>query len=90
MTRPLTPKQERFAQAYVELGNASEAYRAVYEAFPATLIPKWADWLSDLLRRLGWLTDLACHGMNAGLLRTTLANLDRLISRAVQTGAIHI
>ncbi len=30
--RPLTPKQEKFARAYVELGNASEAYRRVYAA----------------------------------------------------------
>jgi len=28
----LTPKQEKFALAYVETGNASEAYRRVYEA----------------------------------------------------------
>ena len=31
MTTKLTPKQEAFAQAYVETGNASEAYR---RAFP--------------------------------------------------------
>lgn len=31
-TRPLTPKQEKFAQLYVELGNASEAYRKAYSA----------------------------------------------------------
>lgn len=28
----LTPKQEAFAQAFVELGNASEAYRLAYDA----------------------------------------------------------
>jgi len=28
----LTPKQEKFAQKYVELGNASEAYRQSYDA----------------------------------------------------------
>lgn len=28
----LTPKQEAFAQAYVETGNASEAYRSAYDA----------------------------------------------------------
>jgi len=27
----LTPKQEQFAQLYVELGNASEAYRKAYD-----------------------------------------------------------
>lgn len=34
----LTPKQENFAQLYVELGNASEAYR---RAYPGS--EKWAD-----------------------------------------------
>jgi phage terminase small subunit len=29
---PLTPKQEKFAQKYIELGNASEAYRQSYDA----------------------------------------------------------
>ena len=28
----LTPKQERFCQKYIEIGNASEAYRMVYDA----------------------------------------------------------
>jgi phage terminase small subunit len=28
----LTPKQEKFAQAYIECGNASEAYRQSYDA----------------------------------------------------------
>lgn len=30
--RALTPKQEKFALAYVETGNASEAYRRAYDA----------------------------------------------------------
>ena len=30
MSRALTPKQERFCLAYVETGNASEAYRRAY------------------------------------------------------------
>lgn len=32
MSETLTPKQELFAQKYVELGNASEAYRCAYDA----------------------------------------------------------
>ena len=28
----LTPKQEKFSQKYIELGNASEAYRQAYNA----------------------------------------------------------
>jgi phage terminase small subunit len=31
MASKLTPKQERFCLAYVESGNASQAYRAAYE-----------------------------------------------------------
>ena len=30
--KALTPKQERFCQAYIETGNASEAYRLACEA----------------------------------------------------------
>lgn len=33
----LTPKQEKFCQKYIELGNASEAYRGVYNA--AAMLP---------------------------------------------------
>ena len=29
--KPLTPKQEKFANLYVELGNASEAYREAFD-----------------------------------------------------------
>lgn len=32
----LTPKQERFAQVYVETGNASEAYRQAYNVREGT------------------------------------------------------
>ena len=32
MARSLTPKQEKFAQVYIETGNASEAYRQAYNA----------------------------------------------------------
>ena len=34
--KQLTPKQERFAQLYVELGNASEAYKGSYEVREST------------------------------------------------------
>lgn len=39
----LTPKQERFAQIYVETGNASEAYRQAYDSKttnPETIWPE--------------------------------------------------
>lgn len=32
MSKKLTPKQAKFCQAYVECGNASEAYRQAYNA----------------------------------------------------------
>lgn len=37
----LTPKQERFCQAYIETGNASEAYRQAYgsKSSSATVAP---------------------------------------------------
>lgn len=34
--KKLTPKQENFALAYLETGNASEAYRRVYNPAPTT------------------------------------------------------
>lgn len=43
MSDDLTPKQEAFAQAYVETGNASEAYRRAYDAEnmkPTTIMVK--------------------------------------------------
>lgn len=36
MSDNLTPKQAKFAALYVELGNASEAYRKVYDVGPDT------------------------------------------------------
>ncbi len=39
MTAKLTPKQEAFARAYVETGNASEAYRMAY--------PRAKNWKSE-------------------------------------------
>ena len=36
MTDKLTPKQEAFAMAYIESGNASEAYRMCYNVSPDT------------------------------------------------------
>ena len=35
--QPLTPKQEAFALAFVETGNAAEAYRRAYDVRAATL-----------------------------------------------------
>ncbi|QEL19330.1 terminase small subunit [Limnoglobus roseus] len=37
----LTPKQEKFAQKYIELGNAAEAYRQSYDAKKMTDKTTW-------------------------------------------------
>ena len=45
----LTPKQEKFCQLYIELGNASEAYRQSYDASrmkPETIKVKACELLS--------------------------------------------
>ncbi len=44
----LTPKQEKFAQKYIEIGNAAEAYRLAYDAEnmkPVTIRRKAAELL---------------------------------------------
>lgn len=49
-TRGLTPKQEAFALAYVETGNASEAYRRAYDAErmkPAVIAVKASELLAN-------------------------------------------
>ena len=46
----LTPKQEKFAQKYIELGNAAEAYRNAYDAEnmkPVTVRRKAAELLQN-------------------------------------------
>lgn len=46
----LTPKQEKFAQVYVETSNASEAYRQAYHASkmkPETITRKAFDLMQD-------------------------------------------
>jgi phage terminase small subunit len=48
MPQKLTPKQEKFCQKYIELGNAAEAYRHAYDAEnmkPVTIRRKAAELL---------------------------------------------
>lgn len=42
-TRPLTPKQELFCQHYVDIGNASEAYRLAYNCAKMTQSAVWVE-----------------------------------------------
>ena len=60
----LTPKQEAFINAYLETGNASEAYRRAYDAagmLPATIRRKAAELLENgkITARLAVLSDKA-------------------------------
>lgn len=41
MSDTLTPKQEAFALAYVETGNAAEAYRRAYDVDPTKQANSW-------------------------------------------------
>lgn len=48
--KKLTPKQEKFANLYVELGNASEAYRQAYDVTTSnlnTIAPKASKLLNE-------------------------------------------
>ena len=51
--RELTPKQEKFARKYIELGNASEAYRQSYDA--QNMLPEsvWAEASRTLANPIG-------------------------------------
>ena len=49
--RGLTPKQEKFCQLYIELGNASEAYRQSYDCSKMQIFA-WGVNLSCLLMLL--------------------------------------
>jgi hypothetical protein len=50
MADKLTPKQEAFAQKYVELGNASEAYRFAYDGPLVFMPPKSNAYVYMLVR----------------------------------------
>ena len=49
MTKKLTPKQRKFAEEYVNTGNASEAYRRAYDVGPDTKLETIATKASHLL-----------------------------------------
>lgn len=52
MSKPLTPKQEAFAQWYVSCGNGSAAYRAAYDAAGSSDATIWTR-ASELLKHSG-------------------------------------
>ena len=75
---------------FVQDVTPENVYRAVYEAFPVTLLPDWAGWLTKRLRQQGWLVDLDGVGMKAGVIRATTGGLDRLVADDVRSGALRI
>ncbi len=82
--------EDRSNGLFVQDVTPESVYRAVYEAFPVTLLPAWAGWLTRRLRQQGWLVDLDGVGMKAGVIRATIGGLDRLVADAVKAGKIKI
>lgn len=95
MERPvtLTPKQEAFCLAYIETGNASEAYRQAYDAGqmkPETINKR----ASELLTKgeiAGRITDLKAahverHNVTIDTIREMLVE-DRKLARELETPA---
>ncbi len=79
----LTPKQERFCLAYLETGNASEAYRRAYDAEnmkPETII-KRASELLDNREIAGRLEELNRSAVTAAVMSRTEA-LEKLSALA--------
>ncbi len=50
--------EDRSNGLFVQDVTPESVYRAVYDAFPVTLLPEWAGWLTKRLRQQGWLVDL--------------------------------
>ena len=82
--------EDRSNGLFVQDVTSESVYRAVYEAFPVTLLPEWAGWLTKRLRQQGWLVDLDGVGMKAGVIRATTGGLDRLVADGMKTGKIRI
>lgn len=89
----LTPKQEKFCSLYIELGNASEAYRQAYDAAkmqPATINVKASQLLAQdkIAVRVGELRAQHAerHVMTVDRIRDMLLE-DRAFARKMETAA---
>lgn len=89
----MTPKQEAFCMAYVETGNASEAYRRSYNAAkmkPATVNVKASELLADgkIAVRVAELKaqHVERHNVTVDDIRTMLLE-DRRFAREMETPA---
>lgn len=90
MVRPLTEKQEAFCRAFVETGNASEAYRRSYDAknmAQNTIAVKASEMLSkdNISVRLQQLREVH-QKRHAITVDTLLAKLDKVYEAAMDTG----
>lgn len=90
MARPLTEKQETFCRAFVETGNASEAYRRSYDAknmAQNTIAVKASEMLSkdNISVRLQQLREVH-QKRHAITVDTLLAKLDKVYEAAMDTG----
>jgi phage terminase small subunit len=89
----LTPKQERFCTLYIELGNASEAYRGAYDAArmkPESVNRKAKELLDNgkIAARLGELKaqHVERHAVTIDTIRDMLLE-DRAFAREMETAA---
>lgn len=89
----LTPKQEAFCLAYIETGNASEAYRRSYDAGkmqPATINVKASQLLADdkIAVRVAELkaAHVERHNVTIDTIREMLVE-DRKLARELETPA---
>lgn len=76
--RSLTPKQEAFARAYVETGNASEAYRRSYDVSPDAKPEGITVNAAQLLANAN--VALRVHEIEAECLAATKLTIERLAS----------
>lgn len=90
MTRPLTQKQEMFCVAYIETGNASEAYRTAYNAraMKAASVNRKAKELLDNGKITARLAELRKPVLDRAelTLETHLADLKHIRDMAIQDG----
>lgn len=88
MAVSLTPKQENFCLAYLETGNASEAYRRAYDAerMPPESINRKAKEVMDNVKIAARLEELRAPVREKALLtlESHLARLDELSRKAEQ------
>lgn len=87
----LTLKQEKFCQAYIQCGNASEAYRQAYDTAnkkPATVNRRGFELLNENGKIRARIEELRAPALQSAMLtlETHLAEMDRLARVAEENG----